>query len=431
MEYSKKTDVKNVLETSICLLRMGPRPVGTPLPTGLLFPPEGFQMSENINFKGFSPPKTNYFRLPNEWTNLTHDIKSLAEMKIIEYILRHTWGYQEFDLPKRITLNEFAEGRKKKDGTRIDRGIGMCRKAIIDGIQRAVEDGFITVSTEGQDKARIKKLYQLKMKGGFDDDPNSLEEEKVDDSSSSNDDSEGDLSSLEEKKPVNSGEGISDVVGRRICTPEVKNVVHRGVESKPQGCNNLTSNRERNLRKKPRKKPSDKSEGSSKNGRRLPKDCSCPKFCQKGGEKLMAILIKYDSDLLSPTPPKEEVKISSLITSIATIVDKRGIDKDRIKRVIKWLDDHYDDSYTPKMFSANDFATRFKRFEDAMIRWADDNGEELPKTNNDEKHEWLVSRIFGLIRERGIPYPYYQKEIDELLIELDAQPGQVMRRELL
>jgi len=68
-------------------------------------------------FQGFSKPEANFFRLPNEWTDITAHITSLAEMKLVEYVLKHTWGYSEFDMVKKITTDEFMYGRKKKDGT--------------------------------------------------------------------------------------------------------------------------------------------------------------------------------------------------------------------------------------------------------------------------------------------------------------------------
>jgi hypothetical protein len=42
------------------------------------------------HFAGFSKPEANFFRLPNEWTDITAQISSLAEMKVVEYVLRHT-----------------------------------------------------------------------------------------------------------------------------------------------------------------------------------------------------------------------------------------------------------------------------------------------------------------------------------------------------
>src|SRR5712691_7510708 len=71
-------------------------------------------------YEGFSKPEANFFRLPNEWTDITAHLTSLAEMKLVEYVLKHTWGYSEFDVVKKITTDEFMYGRKKKNGERID-----------------------------------------------------------------------------------------------------------------------------------------------------------------------------------------------------------------------------------------------------------------------------------------------------------------------
>lgn len=118
------------------------------------------------DFPGFQYPQQNWFKLPNEWTDITAGITSLAELKIVQYILRHTWGYHEYGQVKCITLDEFEHGRKKKDGTRMDRGIGMGRQAIIDGIRRAVDHGFLLVEIDDSDKGRVKKSYGLRMQAG-------------------------------------------------------------------------------------------------------------------------------------------------------------------------------------------------------------------------------------------------------------------------
>jgi len=114
-------------------------------------------------FQGFNKPESNYFRLPNEWTNLTAAMKTWAEHKVVEYILRHTWGFQEYGLKRRITLDEFMNGRKLNDGARIDTGTGMGKKAVIDGIRLAIEDGFLEEETDSADPGRIKKYYALRM----------------------------------------------------------------------------------------------------------------------------------------------------------------------------------------------------------------------------------------------------------------------------
>jgi hypothetical protein len=51
--------------------------------------------STDHQFTGFSKPEANFFRLPNEWTDIiTARVASLAEMKLVEYVLKHTWGIQ-------------------------------------------------------------------------------------------------------------------------------------------------------------------------------------------------------------------------------------------------------------------------------------------------------------------------------------------------
>jgi DNA-binding PadR family transcriptional regulator len=116
------------------------------------------------HFPGFSKPEANFFRLPNEWTDITASITSLAEVKLVEYVLKHTWGYSEFDLVKKITTNEFMYGRKKKDGTRVDSGTGLSKPSVIEGLNNAVKHGLLEVEIDESDKARIKKCYKLRMK---------------------------------------------------------------------------------------------------------------------------------------------------------------------------------------------------------------------------------------------------------------------------
>ena len=95
---------------------------------------------------------------------LPHKVTSLAEMKLVEYVLKHTWGYSEFDMVKKITTDEFMHGRKKKSGERVDIGTGLSNKSVIEGLNKAVEHGLLEVEIDDADKARIKKYYKLKMK---------------------------------------------------------------------------------------------------------------------------------------------------------------------------------------------------------------------------------------------------------------------------
>lgn len=114
-------------------------------------------------FAGFDYPQENWSKLPHAFIEALPQVTSLAELKVILYVLRHTWGYREFDDAKTITADEFANGRKRKDGSRIDKGIGMGEPAIRSGLKNAIEHGFLNVNIDDTDKARIEKSYKLAM----------------------------------------------------------------------------------------------------------------------------------------------------------------------------------------------------------------------------------------------------------------------------
>jgi hypothetical protein len=132
------------------------------------------------SFVGFNKPETNFFRLPNEWTDITAQVTSLAELKLVEYVLKHTWGYSEFDMVKKITTDEFMSGRKRKSGERIDNGTGLSKPSVIAGLKSAVLHGLLEEETDDSDKARIKKYYKLKMRNPIEEDQPEQEDPQSD-----------------------------------------------------------------------------------------------------------------------------------------------------------------------------------------------------------------------------------------------------------
>jgi hypothetical protein len=120
-------------------------------------------MTQTGNFEGFPLPKRNYFPMPNNWTDITAEIKNLAELKVVEYVMRHTWGYREFGIKKAITTDEFMHGRKKADGSRMDKGTGLSNRSVIDGLRLAEKHGYLESDIDTSDKARQVKSYALKM----------------------------------------------------------------------------------------------------------------------------------------------------------------------------------------------------------------------------------------------------------------------------
>jgi hypothetical protein len=116
-------------------------------------------------FRKIDKESKHFYKLPNEWTDIMAEIDNLAELKVVEYIMRHTWGFGEHDRYKHITVDEFMHGRLKADGTRMDKGTGLkSDRSVKDGLKAAIEHGYILCEIDGRDKARIKKSYKLKMR---------------------------------------------------------------------------------------------------------------------------------------------------------------------------------------------------------------------------------------------------------------------------
>jgi hypothetical protein len=115
-------------------------------------------------FPGFENPDRNWSKLPHALVTALPIIETLSELKVILYVLRHTWGYQEYGTAKRITLDEFEHGRKRRDGSRMDGGTGLSSNAVRSGVMRAVAHGFLIQETEThRDKGRQSHVYYLRM----------------------------------------------------------------------------------------------------------------------------------------------------------------------------------------------------------------------------------------------------------------------------
>lgn len=121
------------------------------------------QEQPDFHFSGFERPESNYFKMPNDWIDLTAEISNVAELKVVQYILRHTWGYQEYDIKKHITIDEFSRGRRRSDGSRMDKGTGLSERAVRYGLQSAIAHGLVEELVDDSDRGRTKKFYSLKM----------------------------------------------------------------------------------------------------------------------------------------------------------------------------------------------------------------------------------------------------------------------------
>ena len=121
-------------------------------------------------FPGWERPERNFYRLPLTWfATLTHlrrtwQLRSIANLiRLVEYIIRWTWGEGHFDRPVRLTLDELEHGKVigRRQGVRLraDEGCGVSGSHLSEAIRLAVDLGLITREVDRRDPARIRQYF--------------------------------------------------------------------------------------------------------------------------------------------------------------------------------------------------------------------------------------------------------------------------------
>src|SRR5690348_1032204 len=64
-----------------------------------------------------------------------------AELKVLLYIMRRTFGFKKN--ADAISLSQMRDGITRRDGTRLDRGVGMAESSILRGVKGLVGKGLI------------------------------------------------------------------------------------------------------------------------------------------------------------------------------------------------------------------------------------------------------------------------------------------------
>ena len=90
-------------------------------------------------FPGFPPdPITNFWSYPKVMDRYWYMLSG-SEQKILDYILRHTWGFDKTD--DEISLSQLTKGIKG-----FDKGTGLSKPTVIVGVRGLVKKGFIKKS---------------------------------------------------------------------------------------------------------------------------------------------------------------------------------------------------------------------------------------------------------------------------------------------
>jgi hypothetical protein len=119
-------------------------------------------MSENTTFAGFGSP--NYTQVPDELFDQLMPDLSGAELKVLLYIIRRTFGFKKNSDP--ISFNQFLDGIKGKDGKILDRGCGIkSRDKLNNALKSLLSKGIITAEKRADIKGgKQTTVYSLRFR---------------------------------------------------------------------------------------------------------------------------------------------------------------------------------------------------------------------------------------------------------------------------
>jgi hypothetical protein len=117
-------------------------------------------------FQGLAEPFENFYRLPCVWfemlvvLSVAYTGRFVAAIKVLEYIIRHTWGYQQFDGTIRLSVAEIRNGVKRR-GKRIDYGTGLSENAIRKALAKLTQLNYIDVFEMDGNKFYRVRINQI------------------------------------------------------------------------------------------------------------------------------------------------------------------------------------------------------------------------------------------------------------------------------
>jgi hypothetical protein len=114
-------------------------------------------------FKGYASP--NYTPVPDELFDEQLPDLSGAELKVLLYIIRRTFGFKKDS--DNISLSQMLHGITTRDGRRQDRGAGLSKKTLL-GALRSLEDQNIifTERRQSPEKGNEPTTYRLNVLNG-------------------------------------------------------------------------------------------------------------------------------------------------------------------------------------------------------------------------------------------------------------------------
>jgi len=108
-------------------------------------------------FSGFPEPKSNFTPIPNLFLDEVLSTLKEAELKVLLYIFRRTYGWQkEGDC---ISLSQFENGIVTRKGKRLDYGTGLARSTVNEALKSIVKKGYILRFIPGKGSQRRSHFF--------------------------------------------------------------------------------------------------------------------------------------------------------------------------------------------------------------------------------------------------------------------------------
>lgn len=124
------------------------------------------------DFKGFPRPDGKFTMIPNIFFDERVPLMTDRELRVVLYIARHTWGFnQGFGQAVKLTQDEIMNGRKRKDGSRMDKGTGLSRNTVKAAIEDGIKNNHLLLETDDSDVARQKRRYSIVIESSEPDTP--------------------------------------------------------------------------------------------------------------------------------------------------------------------------------------------------------------------------------------------------------------------
>ena len=136
-------------------------------------------------------------------------------------------------------------------------------------------------------------------------------------------------------------------------------------------------------------------------------------FDLKQAAMLRSVLIRYNSDLVAPKPPRRPIALDTLRKSITRLRMERNVSKSQIENMLLWLEKHFDDQFTPLIKKADDFYNKWKSFVKVKNSWEIENGDTNVADYNTNAD---ASRVSTWLQENGWD-PWNEGTPDQSLVD--------------